>query len=115
MFRDEIHPDEIPNLYAQCHIGLVALDPRHRTHNIPGKFLTYMQSGLPVLASVNVGNDLVGLIEQERVGRAVTDASAESLARAAVELVEAVSADDGFAARLFSAETAVRQIVSALA
>jgi len=122
VFRDEIHPDEIPNLYAQCHIGLVALDPRHRTHNIPGKFLTYMQSGLPVLASVNAGNDLVGLIEQERVGRAVTDASAESLARAAVELVDAVSSDDGFAkrckalsARLFSAETAVRQIVSALA
>lgn len=122
VFRDEIHPDEIPNLYAQCHIGLVALDPRHRTHNIPGKFLTYMQSGLPVLASVNAGNDLVGLIEQERVGRAVTDASAESLARAAVELVDAVSADDGFAercrglsARLFSAETAVRQIVAALA
>jgi hypothetical protein len=81
-----------------------------------------MQSGLPVLASVNAGNDLVGLIEQERVGRAVTDASAESLARAAVELVDAVSSDDGFAkrckalsARLFSAETAVRQIVSALA
>lgn len=24
--QDEIHPDEIPNLYAQCHIGLVALD-----------------------------------------------------------------------------------------
>ena len=114
VFRDEIHPDEIPNLYAQCHIGLVALDPRHRTRNIPGKFLTYMQSGLPVLASVNVGNDLVGLIEQERVGRAVTDASAESLARAAVELVEAVAADDGFAARRLSAETAGTQIGSAV-
>ena len=78
--------------------------------------------GETALASGNAGNDLVGLIEQERVGRAVTDASAASLARAAVELVDAVSADDGFAercrglsARLFSAETAVRQIVSALA
>jgi len=77
--------------------------------------------GDAALASVNAGNDLVGLIEQERVGRAVTDASAASLARAAVELVDAVSADDGFAercrglsARLFSAETAVRQIVAAL-
>lgn len=122
VFRDEIHPDEIRNLYAQCHIGLVALDPRHRTHNIPGKFLTYMQSGLPVLASVNAGNDLVGLIEQERVGRAVTDASAETLARVAGELVDAVAGDPGFgercktlSARLFSAETAVRQVVAALA
>ena len=121
LFRDEIHPDEIPNLYAQCHVGLVALDPRHKTHNIPGKFLTYMQSGLPVLASVNPGNDLVGLIEQERVGRASVDASADSLAKAAGELVDSLSADPGYAnrckalsARLFSAETAVRQIVAAL-
>ena len=121
LFRDEIHPDEIPNLYAQCHVGLVALDPRHKTHNIPGKFLTYMQSGLPVLASVNAGNDLVGLIEQERVGRASVDTSADSLARAAGELVDSLDADPGFAnrckalsARLFSAETAVRQIVAAL-
>ncbi len=121
LFRDEIHPDEIPNLYAQCHVGLVALDPRHKTHNIPGKFLTYMQSGLPVLASVNAGNDLVGLIEQERVGRASVDASADSLARAAGELVDSLDADPGYAsrckalsARLFSAETAVRQIVAAL-
>jgi hypothetical protein len=25
----------------------VALDPRHTTHNIPGKFLTYLQAGVP--------------------------------------------------------------------
>jgi glycosyltransferase involved in cell wall biosynthesis len=121
VFRDEIHPDEIPALYKQCHVGLVALDPRHRTHNIPGKFLTYMQSGLPVLASVNAGNDLVELIDRERVGRAVTDASADSLAREAVALLASIADDTGFAlrclelsARLFSAETAVRQIVRAI-
>lgn len=121
VFRDEIHPDEIPALYRQCHVGLVALDPRHRTHNIPGKFLTYMQSGLPVLASVNAGNDLVELIGSEGVGRAVTDASADSLAREGVTLLDSMADDKGFAprclavsARLFSAETAVRQIVRAL-
>ena len=41
MFLDEIDPDEIPDLYAQCHVGMVALDPRHQTHNIPGKFIHY--------------------------------------------------------------------------
>lgn len=55
------------------------------------------------------------------VGRSVTDASAESLARAAVELVDEVGADAGYSerckdlsARLFSADTAVRQIAAAL-
>ena len=43
VFRDEVEPDEVPGLLAQCHIGLVALDPRHKTHNVPGKFLTYMR------------------------------------------------------------------------
>lgn len=122
LFKDEIHPDEIPNLYAQCHIGLVALDPRHKTHNIPGKFLTYMQSGLPVLASINPGNDLAGLISQEGVGRVIVDATADSLAQAANELADSLATDGAYAARckalsarLFSAETAVRQIVGALA
>lgn len=68
VFRDEIDPDEIPDLYAQCHVGIVMLDPRHRSHNIPGKFLTYMQCGLPVLAVLNRGNDLSSIIRQYDVG-----------------------------------------------
>lgn len=121
VFFDEIDPNEIPGLYAQCHAGLVALDPRHKTHNIPGKFLSYMQSGLPVLASINPGNDLVGLIEQERVGRVSTDSSKTSLANLARGLVDEI-ADDveirarcrALAGRLFSPAVAVRQIVKGL-
>lgn len=120
-FFDEIDPNEIPSLYAQCHVGLVALDPRHKTHNIPGKFLTYMQSGLPVLASINPGNDLVGLIEKEQVGRVVTDSSAASLCASAQALVTDIAVDEdikarckNLAVRLFSPEAAVKQIVEAL-
>ena len=79
LFFDEIHPDEIPDLYAQCHVGIVLLDPRHKSHNIPGKFLTYMQSGLSVLANVNAGNDLCGLIRDERVGQVCERNRAEDL------------------------------------
>jgi len=121
VFFDEIDPDEIPGLYAQCHVGLIALDPRHKTHNIPGKFLSYMQAGLPVLASINPGNDLVEIISTEQVGRVCTDTSAESMAANAVELIESLGTDSGFydrcerlASRLFSPEVAVKQIVSAL-
>lgn len=56
-----------------------------------------MQSGLPVLASVNAGNDLVGLIDEARVGRLGDRRVYRVLARAAVELVDAVPAlDAGF-------------------
>lgn len=121
LFFDEIAPNEIPGLYAQCHVGLVALDPRHRTHNIPGKFVSYMQCGLPVLASINPGNDLVELIKQGKVGRVSTDTDVESLGLMAQGLVTDVALDETFknrckilAARLFSPEVAVKQIVMAL-
>ena len=126
-FHDEIDPTEIPGLYAQCHVGIVALDPRHKTHNIPGKFLSYMQAGLPVLASINPGNDLEAMILREAVGRVCTDQSVVNLHRLALELVDEVATGSVAAgnaavtyrcktlcAKLFSPETAVRQIVAAL-
>lgn len=120
-FFDEIDPSEIPGLYAQCHVGMVALDPRHKTHNIPGKFLSYMQAGLPVLASINPGNDLADLIAGEQVGKVSTDASVDTLCTLAEKLIDDINADTGIrsrckalAARLFSPEAAVKQIVQAL-
>jgi len=121
VFYDEIDPSEIPGLYAQCHIGIVALDPRHKTHNIPGKFLSYMQSGLPVLASINPGNDLAELIQREGVGRSCSDQSVETLQRLAEELVDEISSGKSMSVRcralstkLFAPEVAVKQIVAAL-
>ena len=121
LFRDEIHPDEIPALYAQCHIGLVALDPRHKSHHIPGKFLTYIQSGLPVLANINPGNDLAEMIRAEKVGRVSEENSVDALQRLAEELLETLGTDPNLPARcqalfarLFSPATAVKQIVAAL-
>jgi glycosyltransferase involved in cell wall biosynthesis len=125
-FHDEIDPTEIPGLYAQCHIGIVALDPRHKTHNIPGKFLSYMQAGLPVLASINPGNDLEAMILRAGVGRVCTTQSVDTLQRLALDLVNEVTTPSlpGFAAlaerckalsaKLFAPKAAVRQIVAAL-
>lgn len=126
VFHDEIDPSEIPGLYAQCHVGVVALDPRHKTHNIPGKLLSYMQSGLPVLASINPGNDLAELIQSEGVGRVCTDHLVDTLQSLAQELVDEIVAAGvvdttvsvrckALSEKLFSPETAVKQIVAALA
>ena len=80
-----------------------------------------MQSGLPVLASINPGNDLVDLISKEQVGRVCTDTSVESMAVNALGLLNAIDQDTGFkdrcnalAAKMFSPEVAVKQIMSAL-
>lgn len=120
-FFDEIDPAEIPALYAQCHVGIVALDPRHKTHNIPGKFLSYMHAGLPVLACINPGNDLEKVIQTERVGKVCTQPSSEILASLALALLTEIADDDGIRTRcellgekLFMPETAVLQITNSL-
>lgn len=90
VFHNTIPSDEIPGLYSQCHIGLIALDPRHKTHNIPGKFLSYLQSGLPVLAIVNEGNDLHSIIDRYKVGRVTSDNSPKNLRNLAESIVDEI-------------------------
>jgi len=121
LFFDEIDPNEIPSLLQQCHAGLIALDPRHRNDNIPGKFLAYMQSGLPVLGNINAGNDLVALVEEHRVGKVISTNSLYDLQAAASDLLVQLESDDGMRARCldlanlqFSARSAARQVVDAL-
>jgi glycosyltransferase involved in cell wall biosynthesis len=121
LFLDEIAPDEIPDLYAQCHVGLIALDSRHRSHNIPGKFLTYMQSGLPVLAVINKGNDLADLIRNEQVGQVCETHMLDELVRSAKDVLSSIDEDRQLPtrcrqlfAREFSVQQTVHQIVAAL-
>lgn len=73
IFSNEVASKEMPGLLKQCFLGLISLDPRHKSHNIPGKFLTYLLAGLPILAHVNRGTDLEKLINNNGVGRAFND------------------------------------------
>ena len=120
MFHSEIDPSEIPGLYAQCHAGIVILDPRHTTHNIPGKFISYMRCGLPVLASINYGNDLNGIIIDNNVGEISKDNTVESLRQATLTLCDKIEQDSEISTRcevlgkeLFSPQVAVQQILEA--
>jgi glycosyltransferase involved in cell wall biosynthesis len=121
LFCAEIAPDEIPGLYAQCQVGLVALDPRHLSHNIPGKFLSYMQAGLSVLAYVNHGNDLIELINEYRVGVVIeSNADDEQVERAALKALELSQGSKvsercrDLATTMFSTGKAAQQIVDSL-
>tara|TARA_R100001244_G_scaffold6593_19_gene8081 strand:- start:4305 stop:5492 length:1188 start_codon:yes stop_codon:yes gene_type:complete len=121
LFFYEIEPEEIPGLYLQCDVGIVCLDPNHRTHNIPGKFVSYMRAGLPVLASINFDNDLVDLIQETRVGRVSEADNGTDLPKLVEEMltIELNDADisdrcKAVASELFSTESAVGQIVAGL-
>lgn len=121
LFFDEIDPTQIPGLYRQCAFGLIALDRRHSTHNIPGKFISYVQAGLPVMAFVNFGNDLVELIAQHQLGQAFIDEDIGSLSGKIRMLCEQYQADAGLADRAralakdyFAAASACKTITRSL-
>jgi glycosyltransferase involved in cell wall biosynthesis len=122
LFFGEIDSLEIPGLLAQCHVGLVALHPDHKTHNIPGKFVSYVQYGVPVLARVNGGTDLERLIEDEEVGRVYVGNSVSELKHLAEELADNDVLRQSMSARgrqlgvrMFSPASAARLIVASLA
>jgi glycosyltransferase involved in cell wall biosynthesis len=118
LFFDEIDPAEIPALLAQCHVGLVALHPAHKTHNVPGKFVSYVRYGLPVLARLNADSDLEQLILTSGVGEAYVGDSVAEFSR----LVEKMAKDDfgrkrmserglDLGEHMFSPERAAQQIL----
>ena len=120
LFFDEIDSQEIPGLLEQCHIGLLALDPRHTTHNIPGKFITYILGSLPILARVNAG-DLKNLIEEEGVGKVYVGDSIVELKTLAEDIIYnqksyelMASRGHKLAKKMFSSKNAVHQIIDTI-
>jgi glycosyltransferase involved in cell wall biosynthesis len=106
----------------RCHVGLITLDRRLTTHNIPGKLLAYLEAGIPVLASVNPCNDLLKIIDEAGVGVGLVNGDDRAFAAAALRLAR----DDDAAATIsrrarnlareqFSVERVVRQVTVALA
>ena len=59
--------------YPGCFLNVtsaLSLNFCHKSNNIPGKFIAYMRAGLPVLASVNAGNEIIQMINKNGVGYA---------------------------------------------
>lgn len=60
--------EEYRSLLAQVDCGIFTLAASHKAHNFPGKVLGYLAAKLPILGSVNAGNDLIELVNQTGAG-----------------------------------------------
>ena len=87
-FFDEIPQENVHELLQNCTAGIIALDPRHTTHNIPGKFISYLQSSLPVIARINSDSDLEELIKVNNVGIAYNKNNVEEFALMTKKMIE---------------------------
>ena len=121
LFFESIPADQILGLYRQCDIGLLTLDYRHKTFNVPGKFVSYMQAGLPILASVNPGSDLVGLINGYKVGKVSVSEKIADMKPLVFELIDLIDNDNDLGKRCvtlahehYRANIAIEKITKAL-
>jgi glycosyltransferase involved in cell wall biosynthesis len=74
-------------LLDEVDIGLFSLSNKHTSHNFPGKLLGYMQHRLPILGSVNEGNDLIEIIETNSAGYISINGEDDLLHKNALQLL----------------------------
>lgn len=62
-------PDYIlPRFFNLSDFGIVSLNTKHLTNNLPGKFISYIQFGLPVLCFANKKSELSKIIIKNNCG-----------------------------------------------
>jgi glycosyltransferase involved in cell wall biosynthesis len=79
---------EYLSMVSEFDVGLISLDRRLKTHNVPGKLLSYLFWGIPVLASLNPGNDLFDLLHENQAGLCFLNGDDDSFAAAAERLAD---------------------------
>ena len=121
VFEDEISSSQIFDLYSKCLLGLIVLDKKHKTHNIPGKLLSYLRAGLPVFAIVNEKNDLIKLVNENHVGFATDKFDMHEIHINFMNLLNNIEKDQEIKARckklsnkLFSTSKIVKEIINDL-
>lgn len=85
-FYGSVSQNEYKAIMAQVDIGLFSLAKNHTAHNFPGKLLGYMAQSLPILGSVNKGNDLATIVNSANAGYILENGEDEKLYQASMKL-----------------------------
>ncbi|HEY0924881.1 glycosyltransferase family 4 protein [Rheinheimera pacifica] len=117
--KPSVSQDVYRELLTAVDVGLFSLSAKHTAHNFPGKLLGYMSESLPILGSVNPGNDVIEVINGSNSGFVFENGEDAALLAAADLLFESVEQrkQAGKNARLllqryFSVESAVDNILA---
>ena len=87
-YLPSVNQNEFKRILADIDIGLFSLSAKHTAHNFPGKLLGYMVQSLPILGSVNSGNDLQALVNSSGAGAISENGDDEQLLKNAIALYE---------------------------
>ena len=72
--------DEVyQSILKECDVGIISLRSSFKTDNFPNKILNYMEYDLPILASINLENELTLLINNYKNGLVSNSGDIETL------------------------------------
>lgn len=87
-YLPSVNQNEFKRILTDIDIGLFSLSANHTAHNFPGKLLGYMVQSIPILGSVNSGNDLQALVNSSGAGFISENGDDEQLLKNAIALYE---------------------------
>jgi glycosyltransferase involved in cell wall biosynthesis len=116
-----VSQERYKQILTQVDVGLFSLAASHKTHNFPGKLLGYMVESLPILGSINEGNDLSEVLTDVEAGFILVNGQDAAFFEAAKVLAtdghkrkQMGNSANSLLARQFSVESAVNTIVTNL-
>jgi glycosyltransferase involved in cell wall biosynthesis len=85
--HSEVDVKNFDNFISQYDIGLFFLRHDLNASNIPGKFMSYVMNGLPILGAVNPNNELVNLVKLNELGYLDSSGSVENFLNGADAMI----------------------------
>ena len=67
-FADTINEDKFTKYISRFNVGIISLDQRILFNNFPGKFYSYLESNLPILADINPTQEISEIIKKNKLG-----------------------------------------------
>jgi len=67
-FVDTINEDKFSKYISRFNVGIISLDQKILFNNFPGKFYSYLESNLPVLADINPSQEISEIIKKNKLG-----------------------------------------------
>ncbi|WP_210473369.1 glycosyltransferase family 4 protein [Vibrio crassostreae] len=115
-YLSSVSQEEFKEILAEMDVGLFSLAANHTAHNFPGKILGYMVQSLPVLGSVNAGNDLLDIMNRNDAGFITVNGDDEALFKNTVKLMDLATREaiGSCAHELLKAEFSVESIARIL-
>jgi hypothetical protein len=119
-YLPSVTQEEFKHLLSEVDVGLFSLARSHTAHNFPGKLLGYMVESLPILGSVNPGNDLLDIVREYDAGDIFINGDDENLLEAAIAYLDSECRNNkgsnatALLHKEFTVESAAKDILNAL-